>query len=237
MSMSHCLSTYIDLFYLDSNAVNLRDGFHRFKKKPNWQSSESWRNRRMVPFSPKFSPQEFMMVQYFCFSSLSSKRMAEKITEVYHWWKLWRRHKKKTTGWGCRDHICHKQSEKKYTRFSGHSLLFWKKNTPLQMLTGSSSHIIWIWSQKDGSNIGHPPCHTQWVSRHDQSPHLWRNRHRCHSSTFPTLRHLGRKHEIQIDTAIYSMYSIAGTGHCPSCVHESYHHLSSIVLIPTWMSM
>ena len=33
MSMSHCLSTYIDLFYLDSNAVNLRDGFHRFKKK------------------------------------------------------------------------------------------------------------------------------------------------------------------------------------------------------------
>ena len=84
------------------------------------------------------------------------------------------------------------------------------------MLTGSSSHIIWIWSQKDGSNIGHPPCHTQWVSRHDQSPHLWHNRHRCHSSTFPTLRHLGRKHEIQIDTAIYSMYSIAGTGHCPS---------------------
>ena len=33
MSMSHCLSNYIDLFYLDSNAVNLRDGFHRLKKK------------------------------------------------------------------------------------------------------------------------------------------------------------------------------------------------------------
>ena len=32
-------------------------------------SSESWRKRRRVPFSPKASPQEFMMVQYF-FSAL-----------------------------------------------------------------------------------------------------------------------------------------------------------------------
>lgn len=71
MSMSHCLSNYLDLFYLDQRG-QFKGWIIGFPNRKKIQSSESWRKRRMVPISPKFSPQEFMMVQYFCFSSLSS---------------------------------------------------------------------------------------------------------------------------------------------------------------------